>query len=69
MCEIKVLHESIVNGRPSHERHVVLKVCPLVHVTCPSLFYVCVCDSFLCSISLLLLSVFLSCILNSVLCM
>ena len=33
-----------------------------------SLFYVCVfCDSFLCSISLLLLSAFLSCILNSVL--
>ena len=32
-----------------------------------SLFYVCVfCDSFLCSISLLLLSDFLSCILNSV---
>ena len=40
----------------------------VLRVTCPCCF-VCVflCDSFLCSISLLLLSDFLSCVLNSVL--
>ena len=43
--------------------------CSLVlMVTCPYCFVcVCVCNSFLCSISLLLLSDSLSCVLNSVL--
>ena len=39
----------------------------VLRVTCPCFVFLFVCDSFLCSASLLLLSDSLSCVLNSVL--